>query len=91
TSPLHRQHKLNLDRQQVLERAVAAVEQARRYVDDVEFSCEDALRTEPEYLVEICSAAIAAGARTLNIPDTVGYTTPSEIRSLFEYLRSNVR
>lgn len=91
TSPLHRQHKLNLDKQQVTERAIAAIEQARRYVDDVEFSCEDALRTEHDYLVEICSAAVAAGARTLNIPDTVGYTTPSEIRALFEHLRANVR
>ncbi|MGJ7901981.1 2-isopropylmalate synthase [Lysobacter sp. 1R34A] len=91
TSPLHRQHKLNLDKAQVIERAIAAVEQARRYVDDVEFSAEDALRTEHDYLAEICSAAVAAGARTLNIPDTVGYTTPSEIRSLFEYLRTHVR
>ncbi|KRA75708.1 2-isopropylmalate synthase [Lysobacter sp. Root667] len=91
TSPLHREHKLGLSREQVLERAVMGVELARRYADDVEFSAEDALRTEPEFLAEICSAAIAAGARTLNIPDTVGYTTPSEIRALFEYLRANVR
>lgn len=91
TSPLHREHKLNLNKEQVVERAVMAVELARKYVDDVEFSAEDALRTEPEFLVEICSAAIAAGARTLNIPDTVGYTTPQEIRSLFEYLKQNVR
>jgi 2-isopropylmalate synthase len=91
TSPLHREHKLGLSKAEVLERAVMGVERARRHVDDVEFSAEDALRTEPEFLVEICSAAIAAGARTLNIPDTVGYTTPSEIRALFEYLRKNVR
>src|SRR5687768_16153889 len=62
TSPLHRQHKLNLDKAQVIERAIAAVEQARRYVDDVEFSAEDALRTEHDYLAEICSAAVVAGA-----------------------------
>lgn len=91
TSPLHREHKLGLSKEQVLERAVMGVELAKRYVDDVEFSAEDALRTEPEFLVEICSAAIAAGATTLNIPDTVGYTTPGEIRALFEYLRANVR
>jgi len=91
TSPLHRQHKLNLDKDAVLERAVMGVELARRHVDDVEFSAEDALRTEPEFLAEVCSAALAAGARTLNIPDTVGYTTPSEIRALFEYLRAHVR
>ena len=90
TSPLHREHKLGMSREEVLARAVAGVERARRYVDDVEFSAEDALRTEPDFLVEICSAAIAAGARTLNIPDTVGYTTPAEIRALFEHLRTHV-
>jgi 2-isopropylmalate synthase len=91
TSPLHREHKLGLDKEQVLAHAVMAVELARKYVDDVEFSAEDALRTEPEFLVEVCSAVLAAGARTLNIPDTVGYTTPDEIRALFQYLRGNVR
>jgi len=91
TSPLHREHKLGMNRAQVIDRAVAGVSLARRYVEDVEFSAEDALRTEPEFLAEICSAAIAAGARTLNIPDTVGYTTPAEIRALFEYLRAHVR
>ena len=91
TSPLHREHKLGLSKAEVLERAVMGVTLARRYVEDVEFSAEDALRTEPEFLAEICSAALAAGARTLNIPDTVGYTTPNEIRALFEYLRANVR
>ena len=90
TSPLHREHKLGLSREQVLERAVMAVDLARRHVDDVEFSAEDALRTEHDYLAQVCSAAVKAGARTLNIPDTVGYTTPSEIRALFEYLRANV-
>lgn len=91
TSPLHREHKLGLSKAEVLERAVMGVTLARRHVDDVEFSAEDALRTEPEFLAEICSAALAAGARTLNIPDTVGYTTPGEIRALFEYLRANVK
>jgi 2-isopropylmalate synthase len=91
TSPLHREHKLGLSREQVVERAVMGVELARRYVDDVEFSAEDALRTEPEFLVEVFDAAVAAGARTLNVPDTVGYTTPAEIRALFEYLRAQVK
>jgi 2-isopropylmalate synthase len=91
TSPLHREHKLGLDRAQVLARAVEGVTLARKYIGDVEFSAEDALRTEPEFLVEIFSAAIAAGASTINVPDTVGYTTPAEIRALFEYLRRNVR
>ena len=90
TSPLHREHKLGLSREQVLERAVMAVQLAKRHVDDVEFSAEDALRTEPDFLAQVCIAAVEAGARTLNIPDTVGYTTPSEIRTLFEYLRASV-
>lgn len=91
TSPLHREHKLGLDKAQVLARAVEGVTLARRHIADVEFSAEDALRTEPEFLVEIFDAAIAAGATTINVPDTVGYTTPAEIRALFEYLRRNVR
>jgi 2-isopropylmalate synthase len=91
TSPLHRQHKLNMSREQVIAHTIMGVELARRHVDDVEFSAEDALRTEREFLVEVFSAAVAAGARTLNVPDTVGYTTPAEIRALFEYLRANVR
>lgn len=91
TSPLHRQHKLSMDKAQVLEHAAASVALARRHVDDVEFSAEDALRTEPGFLVEVFDAAVAAGATTLNVPDTVGYTTPAEIRALFEYLRANVR
>ncbi|MEZ5466011.1 MAG: 2-isopropylmalate synthase [Lysobacteraceae bacterium] len=90
TSPLHRQHKLGMDRDEVLARAVEGVERARRYVDDVEFSAEDALRTEPDFLADICAAAYDAGARTLNIPDTVGYTTPAEIRAMFELLRERV-
>jgi 2-isopropylmalate synthase len=90
TSPLHREHKLGLDRAAVVARAVEAVTLARRHVADVEFSAEDALRTEPEFLVEVFAAAIAAGAGTINVPDTVGYTTPAEIRALFEYLRRHV-
>ncbi len=91
TSPLHREHKLGMTKEQVIEHAIMAVTLARSHVDDVEFSAEDALRTEPEFLVEVFNAAIEAGARTLNVPDTVGYTTPAEIRALFEYLRANVR
>jgi len=91
TSPLHREHKLGMSRQQVLDTAVASIEHARSYCADVEFSAEDALRTEPEFLVEIFSAAIAAGATTLNAPDTVGYTTPAEMVELFAYLRAHVR
>ena len=80
-----------MSREQVIEHATMGVELARRHVDDVEFSAEDAFRTEREFLVEVFDAAIAAGARTLNVPDTVGYATPAEIRALFEYLRANVK
>ncbi len=90
TSPLHREHKLGMSRQQVLDRAVEGVRLARGYVDDVEFSAEDALRTEEDFLVEVFGAAIAAGARTINVPDTVGYTTPAEIRGLFQRLCAQV-
>jgi 2-isopropylmalate synthase len=78
TSPIHLKFKLKKSQQQVLEEAVAAVELARRYVDDVEFSAEDGARTEPEFLEQISKAVVAAGARTVNIPDTVGYSVPAE-------------
>jgi 2-isopropylmalate synthase len=90
TSPIHREHKLRMSREQVLETAIASLHQARALCDDVEFSAEDALRTEPEFLVEIFSAAIAAGASTINIPDTVGYTTPNEIAALFARLKREI-
>jgi len=91
TSPLHRQHKLDMSKEQVIEHAAMGVTLARNRVGDVEFSAEDAFRTEREFLVEVFDAAIAAGARTLNVPDTVGYATPAEIRALFDYLRANVK
>ncbi|SEJ25850.1 2-isopropylmalate synthase [Frateuria terrea] len=87
TSPLHREHKLNMSRAQVLDAAVAAVTRARGLCDEVEFSAEDALRTEPQFLAEVFAAVAVAGAGTLNAPDTVGYATPSEVASLFTYLR----
>lgn len=90
TSPLHRKFKLGMSEQQVIERAESAVAFARRYFDDVEFSAEDAIRTEFEVLVKAFGAAVRAGATTLNVPDTVGYTTPEEIRSLFQRLRAAV-
>jgi 2-isopropylmalate synthase len=82
TSDIHLQYKLKRTREQVLEDAVAAVELARRHVDDVEFSAEDGARTDPDYLEKISRAVVAAGARTVNIPDTVGYSVPSEYASL---------
>src|SRR6476659_6171099 len=82
TSPIHLKFKLKKSQQQVLDEAVAAVELARRHVDDVEFSAEDGARTEPEFLEKISKAVVAAGARTVNIPDTVGYSTPDEYGAL---------
>lgn len=90
TSPIHMQHKLRKSPEEVLEMAVRAVEQARRYVDDVEFSAEDATRSDREFLVQIFTAAAEAGATTLNIPDTVGYTTPEEYAALIRYLRERI-
>jgi 2-isopropylmalate synthase len=82
TSDIHLKYKLKKTREQVLEEAVRAVELARRYVDDVEFSAEDATRTDPDYLEEVSRAVVAAGARTVNLPDTVGYSTPDEYGAL---------
>jgi 2-isopropylmalate synthase len=88
TSPIHMQAKLRMTPNQVVERAVAAVKQARALVSEVEFSAEDAGRTEMDFLCRIVEATIAAGARVINIPDTVGYMTPGEfggrIRELIE-------
>lgn len=78
TSDIHLQYKLKKTREQVLEDAVKAVELARKYVDDVEFSAEDATRTEIGYLEEISKAVVAAGATTVNLPDTVGYSVPED-------------
>lgn len=82
TSDIHLKYKLKKSRQQVLDSAVAAVSLARNYTDDVEFSAEDATRTELEYLEEICQAVVEAGARTVNLPDTVGYSVPDEYAEL---------
>jgi 2-isopropylmalate synthase len=82
TSDIHLKYKLKKSRQQVLDDAVAAVELARTHVDDVEFSAEDGARTDPDYLEQVSRAVVAAGARTVNIPDTVGYSTPDEYAAL---------
>lgn len=78
TSPIHMQYKLRMEPEQVIERAVYAVKRARNLVEDVEFSCEDAGRSELDFLCRVIEAAINAGARTINIPDTVGYAIPEE-------------
>ncbi len=82
TSDIHLKYKLKKSQEQVLDDAVAAVELARRYVDDVEFSAEDGARTDPDYLEKISKAVVAAGARTVNIPDTVGFSAPREYGAL---------
>ena len=82
TSEIHLKHKLKKSQQQVLDEAVAAVELARRHVDDVEFSAEDGSRTDPDFLEQISKAVVAAGARTVNIPDTVGFSVPAEYGKL---------
>src|SRR5712692_8309186 len=82
TSEIHLKYKLKKSREQVLDDAVAAVELARAHVDDVEFSAEDGARTDPDYLEQISKAVVAAGARTVNIPDTVGYSAPREYGAL---------
>lgn len=76
TSPLHMEKKLRMTPDQVMERAIEAVRFAKNYTDDIEFSCEDAYRSEPEFLYRICEAVIKEGATTINIPDTVGYAVP---------------
>ncbi|NMD43171.1 MAG: 2-isopropylmalate synthase, partial [Firmicutes bacterium] len=87
TSDIHLRHKLRLSREEVFEAAVAAVKHARGYLSDVEFSAEDAFRSDHDYLCRIIEAVIDAGATTVNIPDTVGYATPGEfhdfIRDIF--------
>ncbi|MEN8131406.1 MAG: 2-isopropylmalate synthase, partial [Pseudomonadota bacterium] len=86
TSPIHMRSKLRMAPEQVLEQAVVAVRRARRYTDDVEFSPEDAGRSEIEFLCRIIEAVIAAGARTINIPDTVGYNIPQQFGELVRQL-----
>jgi 2-isopropylmalate synthase, bacterial type len=95
TSPIHMKMKLRLEPAQVLEQAVTAVKRAQRYTDDVEFSPEDAGRSELDFLCRILEAVIQAGARTVNIPDTVGYNLPHQfgalIRALIERVRNSDR
>lgn len=91
TSPIHRSAKLKMSKAEVLAAAERSVAYARTRFEDVEFSPEDAIRTEPEFLAEVCEAAAAAGATTLNIPDTVGYSTPGEIGEIYRNLMAAVR
>jgi len=90
TSAIHREYKLKMAKEEIIKSAVGAISLARELCDDVEFSPEDASRTELAYLADVVSAAIEAGATTVNIPDTVGYTVPAEFDKLFRYLTDNV-
>jgi 2-isopropylmalate synthase len=89
TSPIHMKHKLHMDPEEIVERGREMVAYAKSLCDDVEFSPEDAGRSDPEFLYLVLSEAIKAGANTLNIPDTVGYTTPSEFGTLIEGIVHN--
>lgn len=90
TSPIHRKHKLRMEKQQVLETAEAAIRYAKKYFGKIEFSPEDAGRTELDFLCEVTEMAIRAGATVVNIPDTVGYMTPGEFGNIFKTLKDNV-
>jgi 2-isopropylmalate synthase len=90
TSPVHMKHKLQMEPEQVLEAVIGSVTHARNLVDDVEWSPEDATRTEPDFLCQCVEAAIKAGATTVNIPDTVGYSIPAEYGALIAMLKNKV-
>ncbi len=90
TSPIHMQHKLRMNPDQVVEQAVHAIKRARQYTDNVEFSAEDAGRSEIDFLCRIFEAAIDAGATTLNVPDTVGYAMPHQFGDLIRVLREKI-
>lgn len=90
TSDIHLKHKLKKSRKEVLQIVPEMVNYAKSLVDDIEFSCEDASRSDPEFLYEVIQLAISAGATTINIPDTVGFTTPSEFGNLIADINKNV-
>ncbi|MEQ8851113.1 2-isopropylmalate synthase [Gimesia sp.] len=90
TSSIHREHKLKMSKEQIIETAVEMVKRARDYCPDIEFSPEDAARTEKDFLCEVVERAIEAGASTVNIPDTVGYATPAHFHDVITTLKKNV-
>jgi 2-isopropylmalate synthase len=91
TSAIHREFKLHMAKEEILKRAAEGVQRAKSFCADVEFSPEDASRTELDFLAEVCEKAIEAGATTLNIPDTVGYAVPDQYGAIFAYLKKHVR
>jgi len=91
TSPIHMEQMLRMTPREVLASAIEGVTRAKRYVDDVEFSPQDATRSDPDFIVEICNAAVKAGATTINIPDTVGYAMPDDFVELLGKVFTDVR
>ena len=91
TSAIHREFKLRMAKEEIVHRAVEGVQRAKSYCDDIEFSPEDAARTELDFLSEVVEKAIEAGATTVNIPDTVGYAMPSQYAAAIRHLKQNVR
>ena len=91
TSPIHREYKLKMSKQQIIAEATGAIQYGLKFFDDIEITAEDAGRTEMDYLVEYFQAAVDAGARVLNVPDTVGYVTPSEIRDQYRHLSTHLK
>jgi 2-isopropylmalate synthase len=90
TSAIHREHKLKMSKEQIIDRAVESVKRAKGYCEDIEFSPEDAARTEIDFLLHVVEAAIDAGATTVNIPDTVGYATPTQYAHVIRTLKERV-
>jgi 2-isopropylmalate synthase len=91
TSAIHREFKLKMAKEEIVRRSIEGVKRARQYVEDVEFSPEDAARTELDFLTEVVEAAIDAGATTVNIPDTVGYAVPVQYAAVIAHLKKHVR
>jgi len=90
TSKIHREHKLKKGKETILQISVDSIKQAKQYTNDIEFSPEDASRTELDFLVEMVHAAIEAGATTINMPDTVGYATPRTYGEIFAHVRAKL-
>src|SRR3954468_19240866 len=90
TSKIHREFKLGKAQHEIIRLAVEGVKRAKSFVNDVEFSPEDGSRTEPDFLVEVCKAVVAAGATTVNVPDTVGWAVPDQYGALIKHLHDSV-
>ncbi len=90
TSQIHRKYKLRKAKEEIIKIATDKVRYAKKFIDDIEFSPEDASRTEPDFLLQVCKAVIEEGAKTVNIPDTVGYAVPEEFGKLIKFLRENL-